>query len=805
MSSTFCALPWKHLSANPDGAATLCCVSDFTHSKNRARDFTSHSTQYKSLNVDSIESTMNCDYFKEVRIQMLNDQQPDACRRCYREESSLNRSKRLEENERLGFTEEMARFITSDDGTVPVDFSFVELRLGNLCNIKCRTCNPASSTSWVSEYMKLQKEVPFVTHYDKSINSSWTENDSFWDDLLSHCGNLQLLYINGGEPTLVEKHWKFLERLIDRGLHKQVTLWYSINMTNLPDKLLDIWKNFKGVRVSCSIDDLGERNDYIRTGTNWNTVIQNLDKLQSLPWIDTSICQTISWMNVAYLPEFHNFMDERKLHVHMNFVHDPAFLSARHLPTPVKDKILKSCSTLSDWKRALLKSQLSLDCEIHQLINGLKFNDVLDRNRKTKFKDCFERTWEYLNGPKLDESNFCLIPWTHLHIWPNGNTYMCCTSDPKDMIGKIDDSIKIVDVWNSDKMKSNRISMLNNERLPECARCFEIEKAGGKSQRLNQIKMFPHHLPMVFETNHDGAVNELNMPYVDIRFSNICNLRCRTCGPELSSRWHADIKLLEPNRNDPAIRTPTTNPEILWDQVCDILPRVESIYFAGGEPMITPEHYRILQKLVDDGQTSVKLMYNTNFTVFKYKGTSVFDLWKKFKDVDVGASLDSFGTLAEYIRNGTDWDQIEASRLMMMEECPHVNFYLNVTVSVFNFSSIPEFHKNWTTRGLIRPFDINLNILTNPDWYRVHIMSEDYRNGVIGKYNEHIAWLNTLDDPTGKIKSTIGQFKFVVKYLQGPQLTNQLPEFLKLTRELDAIRGESFSDTFLDLALELKK
>lgn len=394
--STYCSLPWIHLATHPDGGATLCCVSDHRNAASRARNF--EPLQYLDVNNNTIDSIMNSDYYKQTRLEMLNNKIPHACQRCYTEESNGVRSKRVEENERLGFTEDMARAITQDDGTIPVNFKFVELRLGNLCNLKCRTCNPMSSTNWIQPYQKLQEELKFVTHYDRKIDSSWTESDEFWDDLFNHSEDLQLIYVNGGEPTLVEKHWKYLEELIKRGLNKQITLWYNINMTNLPDKLIELWKEFKRVQVTCSIDDLGERNDYIRAGSEWNIVISNLDKIQSYPWIEASICQTVGWMNVYYVNDFIKYMRSRNLHVHLNYVYDPEFLSIKALPTQMKQIVLDRCTDLNEWEFNSLRSQFidQYDPTLYQ--RGVEYNNWLDNNNRTSFANVFPEWSKILNG-----------------------------------------------------------------------------------------------------------------------------------------------------------------------------------------------------------------------------------------------------------------------------------------------------------------------------------------------------------------------------------------------------------------------
>jgi MoaA/NifB/PqqE/SkfB family radical SAM enzyme len=392
--NTYCSLPWIHLASHPDGGVTLCCISDHKNGESRSKNL--NPIKFLNLNQNSVVEVMNSDYFKQVRIDMLEGKIPNACRRCFQEESAGIRSKRIEENKKFGFTEDMARAITQNDGSIPINFKFLELRLGNLCNLRCRTCNPNSSTQWIEPYQKLQKELEFVTFYEKKIDCSWIENEEFWEDLLSHSEDLKLIYINGGEPTLVEKHWKYLERLVERGLNNKITLWYNINMTHLPDKLIELWKQFKKVQISCSIDDLGTRNDYIRSGSRWDQVIANLDKLQSLGWCEVSVCQTVSWINVYYINEFNKFMKNRGLHVHLNFVHDPDFMSVRALPVKIKNIILEKCVDLNPNDLNHLQSQFKDDDDLDLFKKGLEYNNFLDKTNKKNFPDYFQDWYNVL-------------------------------------------------------------------------------------------------------------------------------------------------------------------------------------------------------------------------------------------------------------------------------------------------------------------------------------------------------------------------------------------------------------------------
>jgi organic radical activating enzyme len=403
------------------------------------------------------------------------------------------------------------------------------------------------------------------------------------------------------------------------------------------------------------------------------------------------------------------------------------------------------------------------------------------------------------NSNPVDESKvICLVPWTHMHIWPNSTVHLCCTSDSSMPLAKLADGVSMQDVWNTPRMKEIRLEMLQDKPVRECRRCYELETSGIRSMRQDHNLTFSHHMEKVKTTKPDGSVEEMNMPYMDIRFSNICNFRCRTCGPELSSSWFKDAKAMNtPMLHNKPLLHPTEDPVALWKQVEEILPTVELIYFAGGEPLIMEEHYRILNWLVKHEKFDVELRYNTNFSITSFQGQDVFELWKKFKKVEVGASLDSFGARAEYMRKETDWALIESNRKRMIEVCPKVNFYVSVTLSVFSFSTMAEFHKDWVDRGLVGLNDWNVNPLTYPLHYRVQVAPLEYRKQVIKKYQEHIDWVKSQPQQNDM---TLARWNSAINFLDGEQLTGELKSFRTITKTLDKLRLESFSSTFTELA-----
>lgn len=393
MSDKLCVLPFTHLATHPNGNVSLCCVSDHVNCASHAKT----DGKLLSLNTSKVDEVFNSDYFKKTRLQMLDNKEPYACRRCYEEERNGIQSKRQTEN--LNYLESSSDIIakTQDDGTLIPEFKFIELRLGNVCNLKCRTCNPVSSSKWVVEYKKLNEDLTFVTDYSKIEAGVWYEDEDFWQELSKYSSRLETVYINGGEPTLVEKHFNFLTRLIEMGLNHQVTLWYNINLTLLPEKLLKLWEKFDKVQLSLSIDDLHQRNDYIRSGSNWNTTMFNLDKLRNIPKLNISICQTVSIYNVFYMDEFYEYFKDIELH--LNWCYDPDFLQPWILPQSVKDiiieKIQKSNHIDQYTRNNIIETMKKPSDEV--LLDRFKtYNERLDSYRSSKFSEIFPELAEII-------------------------------------------------------------------------------------------------------------------------------------------------------------------------------------------------------------------------------------------------------------------------------------------------------------------------------------------------------------------------------------------------------------------------
>lgn len=388
----------------------------------------------------------------------------------------------------------------------------------------------------------------------------------------------------------------------------------------------------------------------------------------------------------------------------------------------------------------------------------------------------------------IESDTFCILPWIHLHGWPTGEAYPCCVAVESLPLGNLKTS-SMEEIWNSPNMKTMRQNMLENKTCKECQRCYNDEKHGLFSMRNSSNKHFGHYIKEVKDENADFKIR-----YWDVRFSNICNFKCRYCGPNFSSNWWEDKAALygaETIGHNKFLHA-GKDKEDIWNQMQAHLPYIEQIYFAGGEPLIMEEHYRLLKWLVENNRTDVRLIYNTNFSELTFKKQNVLEWWEKFDSVSVGASLDAMGARAEYMRKGTIWADIENNRKQMLEVCPNVDFYISATVSIYNAIHITDFHKDWINKGFIKPQDFNINVLNSSVYYRCDVLPQKYKDIASKKIIEMIDYLKDKDQLT---RATTG-YKGLLNFLNGTDNSRLLINFFEINNSLDTLRKEKFEDVF---------
>ena len=390
---------------------------------------------------------------------------------------------------------------------------------------------------------------------------------------------------------------------------------------------------------------------------------------------------------------------------------------------------------------------------------------------------------------------FCMLPWIHLHAWPDGRAYPCCLAKAAHPVGNFKQH-SMREIWNQEPMRALRQNMLADRACRECGDCYEQEAAGFASMRNNSNKSFGHHIDLIDQTLPDGSLPDMRLHYWDVRFSNICNLKCRSCGSIFSSRWYDDDVKIWGKELRPRVSFAGRHEEDIWEQMQEHVPHLDQIYFAGGEPLIMEEHNRILKLLIEKGNTRVRLIYNTNLTELKFKKESVLDLWKHFPTVCVAASLDDMGDRASIIRSGTDWARVEQNIRDLKRECPHIDFMISPTLSIMNIWNFVPFHRYMVESGFIRAQDFNLNILQGPDYYRIDMLPMPIKLEFKQQFEQHIEWLQDKDT----IQRAIGGFQGAIAFMMATDNSHLLPDFWSTVNDLDWSRNEDL----LSMVPELK-
>jgi sulfatase maturation enzyme AslB (radical SAM superfamily) len=301
-------------------------------------------------------------------------------------------------------------------------------------------------------------------------------------------------------------------------------------------------------------------------------------------------------------------------------------------------------------------------------------------------------------------------------------------------------------------------------------------------------------------TNENGSLSNFKMRYFDIRFSNICNFKCRTCGSGFSTQWEQED---QKSKIWYARSVPKNDNLAFLEEIKDQVDNLKIAYFAGGEPLITEEHYILLEEMIRRGATGVQLRYNTNISNLKFKDKDLLGLWSKFDlPIDIYASIDHYGERAEYIRHGTDWGQVETN-LIQVKSTSFVKFQLNTVLSAFNYLTIKEFYQYLKDKNLYTPTDYAyLFHMTTPTYYSAHMLPPEYK--VIGRQNMETAIQFFSDNQYRN-----DQIEHLQNASNWVELCNTWDEekamFKSEITRLDGLRGESFEKVFPELAGILTK
>jgi len=383
----------------------------------------------------------------------------------------------------------------------------------------------------------------------------------------------------------------------------------------------------------------------------------------------------------------------------------------------------------------------------------------------------------------MTDNNKCILPWIHIHGDVEGKYRLCCylqNQKEKTELGTSEDSYNAV--WNGNPMKHIRSQYINNEIPRECyLTCHSREAAQrGTSFRTDQNKKWVHKHDLWDKTNPDGSV-DVPISYFDIRFSNVCNFRCRMCGPESSTKWYNDWQKLTGKTNFKGPHKNWNKPA-LWDDIPTFIDNVEEIYFAGGEPLMMDEHYELLEYLISNGYTNLRLTYNTNLSVLRYKEYDLPELWSHFNEVELWPSMDGMGKEAEYSRKGLNWDQFEAN-------CLEVKQYITTISSVINIYSI---HSMLRLIDWCKTHDIFFNgtLLYFPNYLSIQCLPIEEKRIINKKYKEYLSIDKRLH------LNEVNHILVWLKFMNNQDNSHLLSKFKNYTDKLDSIRNENFIEVF---------
>lgn len=413
-------------------------------------------------------------------------------------------------------------------------------------------------------------------------------------------------------------------------------------------------------------------------------------------------------------------------------------------------------------------------------------------------KISYSRFWAY-NSKLLTESKvFCMSPWIQLHAQTDGKVSPCCMTSVHDgnEIGDLRKNPDLTAAWNSENMKQLRRNMLTGVESSLCNNCYKYEELGKFSELMQYNQDFKRYYSRVVSTRKNGIVTDSTVPIIDIRFSNKCNYKCRICNSDYSSLWYEEeLKLGTNKTGQPKEMWVAEEEEKFLNSFKNLLPYVKRLHFAGGEPLFMDEHYAVLEHLISIGKTNITLTYNTNLSTLRYKKHYVTELWKKFKKVDVWASLDGMDKRGDYQRKGQNWKEIEANIRAIQIEAPQVFLGVNTTVSIFNIFHILDFYPYLVENNFVKPNRVNLYPLMYPHAFAITNLTPALKNKAIKAFESFDKnYLSTLPDAS-KIRNHINAMLTLMMSDTGMLQK----EFQQKVSAVDELRGEKFVSTFPEL------
>lgn len=407
-------------------------------------------------------------------------------------------------------------------------------------------------------------------------------------------------------------------------------------------------------------------------------------------------------------------------------------------------------------------------------------------------------------GKKTPSETFCILPFVHLEARQLGTVNSCCVGSKnfRTQSGEELDLRKhtIDEAWQSPDLLRLRAELLQGKKPKNCYQCWDEEAAGRQSKRLQENLRYQHLFESVLperglSENHEtvGIEVEQARPFeqpvsLDLKLGTTCNLQCRMCNVEKSSKWQAEAEAtgyrsanLDRARSHGRWADDNSG---FWHNLHQLAPGLERAEFYGGEPFLNRPHFEFLNRCVASGEAGhIKLVYCTNGTVFPEKTAT--QVWPKFEHVTVGLSIDAVGRRLEYQRFPARFAEIE-NNVHRFAALTGVNVYIIATINVFSLFYLDELAEFAAQMDL----PIYLNLLHGPPIYNVRNYPEAIKAQIVQRFAN---WQHVSVNAT--------ELQAILRYMLQQSADIEIQrEFLAVTRRSDAYRGTSFAHVFPELA-----
>ena len=386
LPKTICMLPWISIETSPMGTSRPCCLAH--------EEIVDATGKKYDLNETDLETIYHSEYMQDLRRQFRRGEKPATCQRCWDEEDAGRDSKRIHSQVRLKELYPQVDWANDD----PDQLWFVDLKLGNICNLKCRICGSWSSSKWAEEEMAyLPPDVPKKSHiaYTWLKQGAWPrKTETFWDNMRELIPNIRYIEFTGGEPWLIEEHKDLLRFACQTGHAGHIDIHYNTNATQWDTNLFDLWPEFGRVDVAFSIDNVGDRFEYERYGARWdraNEIVDVVNSMTNRPScgnITTQLCFTINIQNVYYLDELLAWADTKPwTSVYFNMLHSPEVMNIQNMTPAAQELVLNKLKT-TFWSNGQYQQEID---------NVIKFIELGSGSDGKEFCRRMKQTDEYRN------------------------------------------------------------------------------------------------------------------------------------------------------------------------------------------------------------------------------------------------------------------------------------------------------------------------------------------------------------------------------------------------------------------------